>query len=102
MSTRNAADIGQVKESENREKRQREQELNDVRAVLSTIHGRRFYWRMMKQCRTFESIWEPSAKIHYNSGRQDFGHFLLAELNDSTPETYLQMMKENKEGEFNV
>lgn len=93
---KNAADATQVKEAKQKEVRGRERELNDVRSLLNTREGRRLAWRLLTHCRVFESIWHGSAQIHYNSGMQDVGHFLLAEITEAAPEAFLLMMKENK------
>jgi hypothetical protein len=92
----NAADEKQLKNAEAREKLLRDQELSDLALVASTSQGRRFLWRMLERTRVFESIWENSARIHYNSGQQDFGHFLMSEIIECKEEILFQMMKENK------
>lgn len=92
----NAADEEQVKESKLHEKFSRETELSDVAHVLSSPQGRRFYWRLLTECKTFESIMTGSAYTYYNSGKQDLGHYLLGELNAADPEAYLKMLKEIK------
>lgn len=97
---RNAADEKQVQEAGNRAKRIRINELNDLRFILQTTQGRRFLWRLLSRCKAFHSVWEPSAKIHYNSGQQDVGHFLMAEIVEANEEAFLQMMKESKQGEM--
>lgn len=95
---KNAADESQVNEAEKIAKEMRRIELNDIRTVLASISGRRFVWRLMGKCRTFSSVWEPkdSAKIHYNSGQQDIGHFVMAEIVDADENLLLKMMKEAK------
>ena len=99
MPVKNAADEGQVREAEKKAKLGREQELADMRKLLATDFGRRFVWRVMSRARVFESIWEQSAKIHYNAGQQDFGHFIMAEVVEAGPEHLLRMMQEAKQGE---
>lgn len=94
---KNAADPDQVKEATNKERRQREQELNDIRHLLQTRQGRRFLWRMLSRCNCFSTIWEPSAKIHFNAGVQDVGFFLLGEITAANEDAFLLMMKEAKE-----
>lgn len=74
----------------------RRQEIADIKTVLSSKSGRRLYWRLIEYCKVFETIWEPSARIHYNSGVQDVGHFLLSELVDADENLLFKMMKENK------
>jgi hypothetical protein len=97
---KNAADPAQVKAAEKKEMFRREDQLNDLRKILSMKEGRRVLWRLLEQCRVFASVWEPSAKIHYNSGRQDLGHFIVSEIVEANDEAYLQMMREQKTGEF--
>ena len=44
---RNAADENQVKKASEKDRFSREQELLDVKNILSTPHGRRFIWRYL-------------------------------------------------------
>lgn len=99
MPVKNAADEAQVKEAEKNAKLGRDQELADLKKILSTDHGRRFVWRLMSHARVFGSIWEQSAKIHYNAGQQDFGHFIMSDVVEAGPEFLLRMMQESKQGE---
>jgi len=97
---KNAADHKQVNKAKRSSKDLRKQELSDLTYIMASPQGRRFVWRLLGRCRTFGSIWETSAKIHYNAGQQDIGHFLMAELTQADEELFFNMMKENKEGEL--
>jgi hypothetical protein len=97
-NVRNSADEEQVEEGKRASKDERRQELEDIKTVLSNASGRRLIWRLMGKCRTFSSVWEPSAKIHYNAGQQDLGHFIMAEIVEADANLLLKMMKEQKEG----
>jgi hypothetical protein len=90
----NASDPEQVKEAGKREETQREQELRDLKAVLSMPEGRRFVWRLMDFCGPFKTCWAPNAKIHYNSGQQDVGHFLMGEIVQADGEAMISMMRD--------
>lgn len=96
---RNATDKDQLDDAKFTVEERRRQELNDLRQVLSTIEGRRVMWRLMAHCRAFSSVWDSSAKIHYNAGQQDVGHFLIREVEEADQEAFFQMMKEQKEKE---
>lgn len=96
----NAADPKQVKTAKTRSRFERESELNDLRWVLSDPRGRRFVWRLMSFCKVFESIWHPSAVIHYNSGQQDVGHMIMADVVEANDESLITMMRESKEREI--
>lgn len=91
---KNAADPKQVKDAAKREESKRQQELNDICAILALTEGRRFLWRILGHCKAFESVWSPNAQIHYNAGIQDVGHFLMAEITEANAEAMLLMMKE--------
>ena len=95
----NAANPKQIKKAKARERHQRSDELADIRAVVNLPEGRRFIWRLLGRANVFGSIWEPSAKIHYNAGEQDFGHFIMSEIGDASEEALFLMMKENKQNE---
>jgi len=98
---KNAADEGQVREAEKRERFTRRDELDDLRMVLETKQGRRLLWRLMTHCRVFESIYHASALIHYNAGMQDVGHFLLAEITSASSGALMTMMQEQQKEQDN-
>lgn len=93
---KNISDPSQVAESDQVAKSIRQKELNDLCFVLSEPAGRRFMYRLMAHCKTFNSVWHPSALIHHNSGKQDVGHFVLSEILEAREEAYIEMLKENR------
>lgn len=93
---RNAADEKQVRRGTRLAVRRRERELNDLRAVLALPVGRRVLWRVLTHCRVFASIWDPSSRIHYQAGRQDVGHYLIAEIDEADSEAIFTLMREAK------
>lgn len=97
---KNAADPKQVKEAKKSEKFKRRDELDDIRFLLQFKQFRRFIWRVLQFCNVFSSIWRPSAEIHHLSGKQDTGHFVMGEVTEASPDAFLMMMKESKEGEL--
>ena len=77
-----------------------EEMLNDLKIVLDTKEGRRIFWMMLARCKTFGSIMETNARVYYNAGQQDIGHFLLAQITKADDNLFLQMMRESKQGEM--
>ena len=72
-------------------------ELNDIRKVLSSPEGRRFYWRVMARAGAFHSSYTgDNNATNFNCGRQDIGYFLLDELLEAEPTTLAQMQREAK------
>lgn len=100
QKTHNAGDEEQVKKAVSRDKARRDIELSDLKFLLQTPQGRRFIWRVLTHCKVFGSVWTSSAQIHYFSGQQDVGHFLMAEVCAANEDAFLQMMKESKKGEM--
>lgn len=90
----NAADAEQVERGARLQARRRAQARADLRAVLATAEGRRVLWRLLEHCGVFESIWHPSAEIHYRAGRQDVGHWLMAEISEADDEALMRMFQE--------
>lgn len=95
--TQNLADEVQIKNRNKEIANKRTIEVLELKKLLEQKPMRDFVWRLLEHSKTFHSIWEQSAKIHYNAGQQDFGHFIMAEVQEANEESLFQMMRENKE-----
>ena len=91
---KNASDPRQVAEATESEDRRRMREVDDLKLLLSLVEGRRVLMRFLGRCGVHHSIMETNARIYYNAGQQDLGHWLLAEIGEADPKAYLQMMAE--------
>lgn len=92
----NAADHKQVKERERKVKRNRAQELLDLKAVLATVEGRRILWRFMGECGVEQTTFNPNAAMAaYASGRRDAGQMLKGWIVEADERAYLTMMQES-------
>jgi hypothetical protein len=94
---KNTSDPQQVKRAARVERRRQQREIDDIVSVMSTPEGRRFVASRIRLCNVYGSVWEASAKIHYNSGRQDVGHELMAHVIAAAPELYTRMEIEARE-----
>lgn len=74
----------------------RRKELEDVAFILGTEQGRRFYWRYMVLCGLFKSSFTGNNTTFFNEGERNIGLRLQADLNESNPNAYLQMLSESK------
>lgn len=90
----NAADPRQVRTAERLERRRLARFGDSLRAVLATPAGRAVLWGLLERAGVYRSVWDPSAKIHYNAGRQDFGHELLATICAADEAAYMLMESE--------
>ena len=93
-SQRNASDPQKVAAQERVVRERERQEASDLAAVMSTKQGRRMVWRLLGKCRVHQSIYETSARIHYNAGQQDIGHWLMANVISIDPSGWLIMQQE--------
>lgn len=49
----------------------------------------------------FRSIMETNARIYYNAGQQDLGHYLMGEIASADPEAWLAMQQDAAQIEKN-
>lgn len=97
---KNAANQEQVQQAEGKVRKTREQELIDIKWILSEPIGRRFLWRYLDICGVFRSSFTQSSETFFLEGQRNIGLKILADINEAHPEAYLLMMKESK-GEQN-
>jgi hypothetical protein len=94
---KNAADEEQVREAKGKAKLGRDRELDDVREILSSPAGRRFYWRYLEECKLYKQCADHSGSwTYFNEGQRNIGLKLLSDLNEACPEAYLVMLKEKE------
>jgi len=91
---RNGSDPDQVNRARRKTREAERQRLGAIAEVMKAPAGRRVMWDLLCKARVFESIWNPSAAIHYNAGRQDFGHELMADLLEADETLYELMERE--------
>ena len=77
-----------------RDKRTRETEQGDIRFLMGHRQFRRFVDRLLTRAHCFNSIMAPGEQIYFNSGQQDFGFFVMAELEAAAPDGLFLLMKE--------
>lgn len=90
----NASDPQQVRFAVRKERQEQERYRAALAGVMRTVEGRALLWNLLERAGVFRSVWSPSAAIHYNAGRQDFGHELMAWMLEVDEEGYQQMERE--------
>ena len=69
---------------------------NDVIAVMNTVAGRRYIWRLLEKARIFSSPYAGSTNdTMLKLGEHNFGLFVMTEVIDASAELYLLMQKEH-------
>lgn len=103
----NAADEKQVKRASNKEQIKRENELLDIKSVLSTFQGRRLLYRIINNlCHYDTDEFNHTASITFkNLGEHNIGRTLKSDCCEASLSLYQQAERENWEfikGEKNV
>ena len=97
MAQRNAGDENSVKAAEHIGKRTREIELAEMEWLLAQPQGRRFIWRYLEKCGIFKTSFTGSRETDFLEGQRNVGLWLLADVNEATPEAYAVMLKEARQ-----
>lgn len=78
-----------------KEKRKHERDLSDIRFVLKSPEGRRFYWKLLSTAGVFRrSFTGESESTMFNEGRRSLGLDALNDLLEAKPEVFSQMQQE--------
>lgn len=89
--------IQKNKEKVKREELRRIRELSDLRKVLSTVEGRRWWWRVASYAGAFQTPYTgENNSTNFNCGKQSVGFFLLDEVLNANPATLNQIQREAK------
>jgi hypothetical protein len=93
-----AEDVGdpkQVKIKKTKHKLTREQELEELRALVSTAGGRAFLWRLLATCKisTF-GFCGDNDYLNNLEGRRSVGAWVIEEVDEADPRAYSRMRDE--------
>jgi hypothetical protein len=80
-----------------RQRRERQQQLSDIKAILATPEGTRFYKRALDKCGTFRLSFTGNSKTFFNEGQRNIGNFLLAEMMEACPEKFVEIYNQGEE-----
>lgn len=71
---------------------------NDLKKVLQTPEGRRFFWSVLCECKVYELPPMNTEAVFFYEGKRSIGVSLIARLNQVDPELYFEIAKENYNG----
>lgn len=72
MTIHNAADDRKVKDQALKLKNQREQELEDIKAILDTPSGIRFFRRLMEKGKMFQTTFTGNSNSFFLEGHRNY------------------------------
>ena len=93
-------DVGDPKQVRKRRTKvqiRRERELHEIREILNTSFGKGFIWRILEKCHMFHTTSHHEAlSMARMSGERDVGLWLLDELDQSNPNAYIMLIREQQ------
>ena len=93
----NAADPRQTGRAERKLRERRREQAADWAAVLDTAAGRRLFWTLLEHCGVYESVFSSDAgRMAFLAGKQDVGHYLMAQADRAVPGVMLTIMAERQ------
>jgi hypothetical protein len=95
--TYNAANEDHVAQAEKEARDKRERELMDVREILESKAGRRFFSRYLRICGIYKTSFTGNNTTFMREGERSIGLRLLAEMNEAAPDLYIEMLKDELE-----
>lgn len=98
MSEENLNDIASAKAVRAAEKAAKEylrQQEDDVKEILKTEGGRRFFYKYFCRCGVFESNFDRDSHLTaFYEGTRKIGLDLFADMNRADPEAFIKMHRE--------
>jgi len=73
----------------------RKQEIEDLRAVVSTPSGRRFIKRLLERTAIYRSTFTGNSNGYFVEGERNIGLFIVAELSAVGRDTYPKLLLED-------
>lgn len=79
-----------------KQKNRIENRRNDLKEVLKTPQGRRFFWSVLSECGVFHMAPLDERAILFFEGKRAIGLTLIERLNQIDPELFYTIAKESK------
>ena len=90
----NAGDEESVKEKKTKTQLRKEQEVEELKQVLSTKVGRNVLWRVLAKCGIFEGTFTGNSNTFFKEGRRSVGIEILADICKANDMAFINMQIE--------
>jgi len=94
----NASDENAVKSKEQKEKNERAQELEDIKLLIETAPGLRFFKRLIVEGRVFQTTFTGNSQTFFLEGHRNLALKFFSDIADAAPHKVAELMI-NKETE---
>lgn len=88
----NAADEKVVKVLEEKAKTERDQDLEDVKTLINTPAGIRFFRRMLAEAKVFHTSFTGNSQTFFFEGKRDLALMFLDDICEVAPERVAALM----------
>lgn len=88
----NAGDPEQVKRREDAALRERRQELEDVRYIVSTPPGKRYFRKLLERGSVFATTFTGNSQTFFKEGMRNMALGILADVSEAAPEMIVDLM----------
>jgi hypothetical protein len=92
----NAADEKLVAEREKKNKNDRDQELEDVKFIINTPQGIRFFKRMMVKGHMFQTTFTGNSQAFFLEGHRNFMLEYFGDVCEACPEKIAELLRVQK------
>ena len=89
-------DVSQVKKRRTKAKIRRDREKEEIKQILATPFGRRFLWRVLRECGLWKTFsYDGAHDMAIKSGRRDIGLWLIKEIDEADKNGYMKLIQED-------
>lgn len=86
-----AGDETSVEKRKSKAQLKREQEVHELKTVLSTKEGMAVVWRILEKTGPFTGSFTGNSHTFFKEGRRSIGLELIAEINEANPRAFALM-----------
>lgn len=95
---KNTSNESEIRQAEVKQKIAQENYDNHLRQILSSEAGKAVIWKILSDCRIFQTSFTGSSETFFLEGKRSIGLSILADIMRVDPESFIKMQQQkNKE-----
>lgn len=99
MTKHNAADHEDIKDKDEQERFERKRDIEDLRVLLNTPQGIRFFRRLLKEGRIFTTSFTGNSNTFFLEGQRNLALKFFEDICTAAPDKVAELMIVKPEGE---
>ena len=93
----NASDENQVKDKQQKYKNERDQQLEDIKDILASKAGMRFFSRLFSEGKVFQTTFTGDSQTFFLEGHRNLALMFFADVCEACPEKIARLMLQKEE-----